>query len=1295
MKPVGILVRAATPPQQALTAASKTFRVADTARALLPEIESGETFAAAGAARWWSIDLEAEDPGTSATFEVDEQERGIGAVWDLCHDLVASDPAIEFAEPDFEQSFIDPALLDGERLAGAGSGGGEVPDMMWYRDAGQYDALSAPSSKRVRVAHLDTGYLPGYDVLPERLRTDLAVNTIDGEDPHDARDVTPQGFSTQAGHGTATMALLASGFKVDGRKVGVAPFVEVVPFRVANRVYHLRTSSIARAFDEVHRLNGASGTTIHVVTMSMGGWPSEAWATAVNQVYEDGTVIVTAAGNNINGAPTYELVYPARFERVIAATGVMANGKPYDDLGLGEMTGNYGPPSAMDSAIAAYTPDVPWISLDTPKGVTGGGGGTSSATPQVAAAAAWWIRKHRATYDAYKQGWQKVEAVRRALFDSADASSRFCAEHFGRGTLKAADALAVEPAAASSLKKSPEASARFSLWHLLPDLFGIAGPADGRQRMIDLEAQQLMMSAQMSAEYDLLTEFRALDDLERMKGDALNALRDRLGMLGAERVSVGPQLAGFLTRFVCLLVADPEGDRRDQRDRFTLLADLVAAQEQLPGEPIAFDGLVREFLNSGGRSDVARGAALVALRKEIERLLAGEIFDALREHPLASRRLRGALGAGAEKPSNIDAVDEVGAWRAFQIEFARRGVEPDYPVTRRLRVYAIDPSMEAQISTFHLTEATLRVPWERRLAPGPVGEYLEVVDIDPASGAAYAPVDLDDHRILSESGLQPSETNPQFHQQMVYAVAMRTIEHFENALGRVALWAPRQMPGDRRGAFVRRLRIHPHGIRQKNAYYSIQKKALLFGYFRNDEPGGEAANELGTTIFTCLSHDIIAHETSHALLDGLHSAFAEPTSPDVMAFHEAFADIVALFQHFTMPEVLRDQIKRSGGDLRSRNLLAMLAVQFGQALGGVALRDYIGTFEPGEAGSSPVWRRREPSRSDLAKATEAHERGAVMVGAVFDAFLDVYELRTRDDVLLATGGTGVLGKGALPPVLVDRLASEAAMLAGHFLTLCIRALDYCPPLDISFGDYLRALVTAEKDLMPEDEKSLRVALISAFRERGIFPSDVTNLTVDALLWQPPPYPIPLAKAQALLGRLTLTWSRDTDRREVFNSSNRNADIVEEWLLAGNLDQKYLAMLGLRPVGSTSTISGVPGTIGPLRVHSVRPAIRTTPDGRVRTDIVVEITQSWITAGQSRVEYKGGCTLLIDPGTGEVRYFIRKRVANPRRVDQQMGFMRQEADRRLSCNTSSDGLAGRAAANAAAAEPFALMHGALT
>ena len=59
-----------------------------------------------------------------------------------------------------------------------------------------------------------------------------------------------------------------------------------------------------------------------------------------------------------------------------------------------------------------------------------------------------------------------------------------------------------------------------------------------------------------------------------------------------------------------------------------------------------------------------------------------------------------------------------------------------------------------------------------------MGEYLEVIDVDPASGVLYQPVNLNDSRILAQNGLAPSESNPQFHQQMVYAVAMATIGHF-------------------------------------------------------------------------------------------------------------------------------------------------------------------------------------------------------------------------------------------------------------------------------------------------------------------------------------------------------------------------------------------------------------------------------------------------------------------------------------------------------------------------------------
>ena len=60
---------------------------------------------------------------------------------------------------------------------------------------------------------------------------------------------------------------------------------------------------------------------------------------------------------------------------------------------------------------------------------------------------------------------------------------------------------------------------------------------------------------------------------------------------------------------------------------------------------------------------------------------------------------------------------------------------------------------------------------------------------------------------------------------------------------------------------------------------------------------------------------------------------------------------------------------------------------------------------------------------------------------------------------IATGGTGILPPGDIHPDLVDRLADEAAKSASHVLRMCIRALDYCPPVDLTFGEYLRALIT--------------------------------------------------------------------------------------------------------------------------------------------------------------------------------------------------------------------------------------------
>jgi len=629
-------------------------------------------------------------------------------------------------------------------------------------------------------------------------------------------------------------------------------------------------------------------------------------------------------------------------------------------------------------------------------------------------------------------------------------------------------------------------------------------------------------------------------------------------------------------------------------------------------------------------------------------------------------------------------IDRLGAANADLKKKPAEALELDInvnvppPRCRPLRVFAYDPSLAMRMDTVDLNEATLLVPWEE-IQPGPVGEYIEVVDYDPASNCFYAPVDLNHPHILTQSGLTPSEALPQFHQQMVYAVAMKTIEYFERALGRVALWRHRVQvrDGGVRWEYVQRLRIYPHALRIRNAYFSPARMSLLLGYFK-------ASDTMPGTVFAATSHDIIAHETAHALLDGLRAQFFEPTNPDIRAFHEAFADIVALFQHFTLPEALRHQIAATRGNLEQQNLLGLLAIQFGAATGRGALRDYIGEYvDVNDAdGQRLVWRRRKPSQTDYRDATEPHDRGAVLVAAVFDAFLQIYKRRTRDLLRLATGGTEILAAGAIPADLVNRLAQEASKVARHILDICIRALDYCPPVDMTFGEYLRALITADTDLVPVDEHRYRTAFIAAFRDRGIYPGDAKHMSPDSLVWEPPT--APLRDIRRVLERMSIEWDLNIDRLNAELLSQRNAKLFWQWLHDDReVSDKEVAALGLvrldRP--GPYRLGSHLGELSRIAVQSVRPARRADPGGVIHWDVVIELTQTFTPAEQPRVRFRGGCTLIINFGSALVRYVVRKRVGNALRFAEQMAF----------------GGAGEVAnnyftADAIGSEPFAALHG---
>jgi hypothetical protein len=643
------------------------------------------------------------------------------------------------------------------------------------------------------------------------------------------------------------------------------------------------------------------------------------------------------------------------------------------------------------------------------------------------------------------------------------------------------------------------------------------------------------------------------------------------------------------------------------------------------------------------------------------------------------------------------------------------------PANRRLRVFAFDPILSGRIDTHQINEATIALPWDDGLAEGPVDDYLEVVDSDPASASFYAPVDLNGSYILAQNGLPPSEGNPQFHQQMVYAVARKTISHFERALGRRALWSARRTPDESQREHVR-LRVYPHALREANAYYSPSKKALLFGYFPASRTEyGE--NLPGGTVFTCLSHDIVAHETSHALLDGLHELFIEPSNVDVWAFHEAFADIVALFQHFSYPEVLRHQIARTRGDLAQQSLLGELAHQFGQAVERYgALRSAIGKVDP----VTRKWKLADPDPTLLEQQTSPHERGAILVAAVFDAFLAIYKRRIADLLRIATGGTGVLPGGDLHPDLVERMAQEASKTARHMLQICIRALDYCPPVDVCFGDYLRALITADFDLVTDDRLSYRLAIIEAFRRRGIFPRGVRSLSVESLLWHEPDEQGQEALLAFLGGAeglpaLVPDWGSGTDLQHAATQAEHSRQQLCEAIARLREENIDTARSAAQAAG-LAIGDDAPGSIERdgeghprLEVTSVRPARRIGPEGHTICDLVIEMTQRrygyYDPDEQRRADagdtlpsepdfiFRGGCTLLVDPETARVRYCIYKDIQSSGRLERTRDYLAGHADPSLRATVFGDPrqtyyrqlVRNEADLEGGQMEPFALLH----
>ncbi len=540
--------------------------------------------------------------------------------------------------------------------------------------------------------------------------------------------------------------------------------------------------------------------------------------------------------------------------------------------------------------------------------------------------------------------------------------------------------------------------------------------------------------------------------------------------------------------------------------------------------------------------------------------------------------------------------------------------KPDDPLYRPLQIYAADPVR----SGYEGTGIVVPVPYEP-LEPGPAGTLLVVNDSD-TDGRAFPGVDLEDQRILLTQGRRPSPADVLFHQQMVYAVCSDVIASFRVALGRDLSWGFRSS-----GAKKERLRLRPHFENVRNACYHKESGELRFGYFAADDRPGRGVLPHGQ-IYTCLSHDVIAHEMAHALLDGMRAHFDQPSNPDVLAFHEAFADLIAILRHFSHRNAVCEAIARGNGQLTDSMMFAV-AEQFGQATG------HQGPLRVALKGTSTA---EEPAAGEEGDEQEPHDRGLKLVEAVVEALLRVYQRRAEPvktlHALSAVAGAGV------HPACRELLAELAAKTASQFLALCIRAIDYCPPVDITFGEYLRALITADHDLVADDRFRFRQELIAAFGRRQIFPEDVADLSELSLLWKGPGRPLPEIPGLSLaeLG-LPSDPGQSPLRDEIEREAKALADLVT--------DPRYREEFGLVMAD---------GFALPV-IESIRILRRVGPDREIQFGLVAEVSQQ----GKMRVDGKdtnaiGGATVIFG-GRGDVRYVIRKAVDHEDRARRTRAF----------------------------------------
>ena len=252
--------------------------------------------------------------------------------------------------------------------------------------------------------------------------------------------------------------------------------------------------------------------------------------------------------------------------------------------------------------------------------------------------------------------------------------------------------------------------------------------------------------------------------------------------------------------------------------------------------------------------------------------------------------------------------------------------------------------------------------------------------------------------------------------------------------------------------------VQPAAGQEMNAYYD--RRSLRFFYYPYN----------GRNVYFADSADIVTHELGHAILDSMRPDFWSVQALEIWSFHEAFSDIVAMFNLMNYDKAILATLMQTSGDLKKSNVISRLAEEVGLMIRGVtkdpsylpnALRDpAMEHFKYVDPSMLPE------EAPNNALAAECHSFGRVFSNAWYAIFVKLFEHHSKN----------------MSPILAFKTARDASFsMIMHAVPASPRVSNYYSAVAKSmvvvarsrskeYGDIVSSVFTEWNILKPADLK---------------------------------------------------------------------------------------------------------------------------------------------------------------------------------------------------------------------------------